>query len=103
MFSLGSLNINGLSGGQKVTSAADTATQITSTETAISAIVIQAKRTNTGNVTIGGSDVSNTAGSESGIELVPGEIAVINTLDVNMWYIASDVSGDGIQYLLLKG
>ena len=97
------VHITDLSGGRKVVTTGGTREQITSTETLISGVIIQALRTNTGNVMIGGADVDVTAGSENGTELITGQTMTLYTDSLSRIWIDADNTGEGINYLILKG
>lgn len=92
-----------MTGGRKVVTTGGTREQVVTSETPCSAVVVQALRTNSGNVMIGGSDVDVTVGSENGLDLTPGQTAVINLQDLSILYIDADNNGEGVNYLLLKG
>ncbi len=96
-------NVTKLTGGRKVVTTGGTREQITSTETAIAGVIIQALRSNSGNVAIGGSDVDVTAGSENGIELVAGQTETIPCRDLSLVWIDADNNGEGVAFSLLFG
>lgn len=89
-------------GGRKTVTTPGTAVRIVSSETPCVAVMIQALSTNTGNIAVGSSDVLNTAGSEKGIELTPGQPITLSTRDLYHWFIDADMASDGIRYLLLR-
>jgi len=99
----GANNITKLSGGRKVVTTGGTREQVTTSETLTSAVIVQALRSNSGNVMIGGDDVDVTAGSENGIELTPGQTADINIIDLSLLWIDADNNGEGINFVLLDG
>lgn len=94
--------INGLCGGNKVVSVAGVAEKVVSSATPASVVIVQALSTNNGNVAIGGSDVKNAAGFESGIELVPGQSITIYLTDLSLAWADVEIGGEGIRYLIMR-
>jgi hypothetical protein len=70
------------------------------------ALVIQAAKSNVGNVYIGGAGVTKPDGSTdttTGIELEPGEMIQFMPVDnLNVYYYICDNAGDDILYLILE-
>lgn len=73
---------------------AGTAVQLASN--AVNGAVIQAPSTNTGNVYIGGSDVSSTV---FGAELQPGQMVGLAISNTNIIYIDAATNGDDVSVL----
>lgn len=96
-------SIKGLKGGRKVCTVGGTAEKLAAVETACGGVLIQALRTNSGNVTVGGPDVDSTPGTENGIELVPGQSQFIPIDDISKVWIDADNNGEGVQYSLYNG
>jgi len=61
-------------------------------------VTIIAKKTNTGSIYIGGSDVSSTV---YGVELDANESITIAVGNTNLIYIDASVSGEGISYVAI--
>jgi hypothetical protein len=99
----GTMQIVGISGGRKVVAAGGTREQVTANETHITAVIVQALRSNSGNVMVGGSDVDVTVGSENGIELSAGQSETLWITDLSLLYIDADNTGEGISYSILRG
>jgi len=95
--------VSGLLGGRKIVTTSGTRVQITATSTPCQGVIVQSLRSNTGNISVGGSDVLGTLGSESGIEITPGQTITIFCKDLNMIWLDSDVNGEGAQYLIMQG
>jgi len=95
--------ITGLSGGRKVVPSAGTPVSLSSTSVACTAVVIQPLSSNAGIITAGGSDVSCAIGAENGIALIPGQPMTIPINDLMRVFIDADISGEGVQFLTLKG
>ena len=58
-------------------------------------ITIIAYPTNTGNVYIGASDVTNSSGSKRGVILLPAGMVKLSVSNLNKVYINADTNGDG--------
>ena len=95
--------ISGLSGGRKVNVTGGTRVQLSSTEAPCNAIIIQALRSNVGNVAVGGSDVSISVGSENGLVLAPGQTITLNVNNITRIWIDAANNTEGVNYLLIKG
>lgn len=102
MFDNPSAVITGLSGGRKLVAAAGTPVQLSSTKALCVGVVIQALRSNSGNISVGGFDVSGVLGAENGVELVPGQTITVFCHDLRVIWLDADVSAQGVQYLMLK-
>jgi len=83
--------------GQKNVSSAGTAEALGSATDIIS-VTIKAKSSNTGNIYVGGSDVS----SSNGLILEPGDAVSLDINDLSTVYIDADTNGEGVSYLALK-
>lgn len=101
------LAANQLGDGRSVSFTAATAAQITTTETRVGWIVVQALATNTKPLTIGASTVvhGTAAGTgRRGLTLNPGESTpndfYIN--DISKIYVDVEVTGEGVQYFFGK-
>ena len=79
--------------GQKNVSAAGTAERLVTASTPIRSVVVTAKRTNTGNIFIGGSDVDST-----GDIIAPGSNRSVPIDNLNKVFIDSAVSGEGVSF-----
>ncbi len=91
-----------LSGGREVVVTAGVPVQLSSTSIPCSGVIIQSLRSNSGNISVGGSDVSGALGSENGVELVIGQTVTLPVNDLSRIWIDADSSGDGAQFLILK-
>lgn len=82
----------------KVLNVATAGTRVRLTAFACREVTIIAKKTNTGSIYVGGSDVSKTA---YGVELSPNESFTFNVSNANLLYIDADVTGEGVSYVAL--
>ena len=80
--------------GNKNVTAAGTAVALVSSSTPCQAVDVSAKRTNTGNIFIGGSGVDST-----GRILAPGDSISLDIKDVQAVFIDSAVSLEGVTFL----
>lgn len=83
--------------GQKNVTTAGTRVALVSSATPTIQVLIQAKRTNTGRIYVGGSTVTND--DTTGIYLNAGDGIVIETTDVSKLYINSTVNGEGVTFV----
>jgi hypothetical protein len=83
--------------GQVNVTTAGTAVALGTTNDIIS-VVIKAKSSNTGNIYVGGSNVS----SSNGLILSAGDAVSLDINNLSSVYIDSDVNGEGVSYLALK-
>lgn len=95
--------ISALSGGRKTVPTAGTRVQLSATPVSCQGVIVQALRSNAGNVAVGGPDVSSSSGGENGVEIVAGQTITLFVKDLSLVYIDADNNGDGVQYLLLYG
>lgn len=95
--------IASISGGRKTVAVAGVPERLSSTEVSCTGVIIQALRTNSGNVAVCGSDVSVQAGGESGISLVAGQTITLFMKDLKGIWIDSANNNEGVSYLTLKG
>lgn len=85
--------------GGKSVAAAGTPVQLSSTSIKCSAVVITARKGNTGSVAYGfDNTVRATAGSEVGAILTPGSSVAIDTRDVSNIWIDASVNGEGVGF-----
>lgn len=94
--------IGHLSGGKKTVTNAGTAECLVSSTKPCAGVIIQALRTNTGFIFIGGTDVLGTAGSENGISITPAQTIMIPANNLNVIYLDATVSGEGVTYIRMK-
>ena len=93
----------GIGGGRAVVTTATTAVVLTSTDTSVAWVIIQAETDNTGKVAVGDSGVVAAIGTQSnGVILTAGESVTLPVADLNALYIDSTVSGDGVTYFYGK-
>ena len=86
---------------EKTVSAAGTAEALASSSQRVESLSVIAKTGNTGQVYVGGSDVS----SATNDGLAPGDTLIIpsiNRLDLNNLYLDVDVSGEGVDFYAVK-
>ena len=83
------------SGGKTVTTAG-TRVQLSTSSVNCIDLIVQAKRSNTGRIYIGGSDVAND--DAHGIYLTAGQSISLNITNLNQVYLDSSVSGEGVAY-----
>jgi hypothetical protein len=95
--------ITELKGGRKVVTTGGTAEQLTATDTNCQGAILQALRTNTGTVAVGGSDVNIAAGGENGIILTAGQTMTLFTTNLTRIWIDAENDSEGVNYLVLKG
>jgi hypothetical protein len=95
--------ISNLSGGRKLVTTAGTRVQLSTSSVPCQGLIIQSLRSNSGNISIGGEDVSGTLGTENGVELSPGQTMTLFCKDVSLVWMDSDINSEGIQYLILHG
>lgn len=89
------------SGRQTVTSAG-TRVQLSSTSVKCREVTVMSETDNTGLIAVGDSSVVAAEGSQRGIILLSGGSSVVLKInDLNMIYIDSSVSGDGVTYAYL--
>jgi len=81
--------------GNKDVTASGTAESLVSVSTPCQAVDVSAKRTNTGIIYVGGSDVS----SSNGRWLYPGDSISLDVMDVNAVYLDAATTGEGVTYL----
>jgi hypothetical protein len=86
-----------LLGGRKTVTTAGTRVQLP--EGHVGQVELQALKTNTGNIAVGGAAVVAAAGSESGILLTAGQTETVDVTDLKDVWIDSTVSGEGVSYL----
>ena len=92
-----------LVGIRKVVTTAGTAVKLSDTRINCVQICLQALLTNTGNIAIGGSNVIAASGTANSITLVPGQTMTINCQNPQTIWMDSEVNGEGVSYLVLKG
>jgi hypothetical protein len=62
------------------------------------AVTVFARKSNTGTIFVGGSDVS---ASVFGVELSTNEAFTFNVANANQIYIDAEISGDGVSYVVI--
>jgi|SRR3990167_523826 len=90
-------------GGLKTVTTAGTRVQLSTSESAVKGVIIQAIETNEGYIAYGGSDVVAAAATRKGCVLAAGESILLPVHDLNKVYIDSTISGEKISYLPIKG
>lgn len=103
----GNLKVSGsLTGGSltptngivTITTATSTSRTQMTTLTA-TACTLQAKASNTGNIYLGGSTVTNSSGSNEGLLLEPGDTySTVSLSNLNQVYVATDTANDKVKY-----
>lgn len=84
--------------GRKTVSSSGTPVQLSGTSTECKRIDIVALSANSGQVAIGGSTVVAASGSESGAIILPTGSYTLFVTNLNLIYIDSAVSGEGVSY-----
>ena len=83
---------------RKTVTTAGTRVQLSSSSVPILKVVIQALQANTGFIAVGGSTVVAASGTERGYILAPFNAITITVSDLNLIYLDSTVSGEGVSY-----
>jgi len=84
---------------RKVVTTAGTRVQLSDTSVACKRLDIMAETDNTGNIAIGNVAVVALAGSEEGIILNAGQTYTFYVTNLNLIYLDSTVSGDGVTFV----
>ncbi len=85
--------------GAKNVTLAGTAEALASS-TSCAWVVIQAKRTNTGRIYVGGASVPND--DTGGLYLTAGDSVTVDVLNLSQVYVNSTVTGEGVTYVYSK-
>lgn len=85
-------------GGTKTVAAAGTPEQLTTTDTPVKRVWIQALDTNTDAIVVGGKDVDETSASRKGIALFATQGQWLNINNLNKVYVDVAVGGEGVHY-----
>lgn len=91
---------SGIGHGVKTVTTAGTDVVLASTTPCVS-VTIQAQTDNTGVIAVGGSGVDATIATGTGNVLEAGESISMDISNLNLIYIDSTVSGDGVRYTYL--
>ena len=95
--------VPGIGGGRATVTTATTAEVLTTANTSVAWVIIQAETNNTGLIAVGDSSVVAAAGTQSnGVILSAGESVTLPVADINDLYIDSTVSTDGVMYFYGK-
>jgi hypothetical protein len=87
--------------GQKNVSTAGTAVCLVSESTPCAGVIIQAKRTNTGRIYVGGVAVPNN--DTGGVYLAAGDVLTIQeSQNLNQHYLNSTVDNEGVTYTYFR-
>jgi hypothetical protein len=89
-------------GGVKNVTTAGTQVQLSATEAPVQGVIIQSYEDNTGNIAVGGSDVTEAKATRVGVILQPGGEITLAVRDLNVVWIDSAVNGEGVSYLPIK-
>lgn len=85
--------------GGKSVAVAGTPVQLSATSTRCDAVILTARKGNTGSIAYGFSNtVRATAGAEVGAILTPGSSVVIETMDVANVWIDATTNGEGVGF-----
>jgi hypothetical protein len=87
--------------GQRTVTTAGTAVQLSTVSVPCYEIAIQAKRTNTGRIYIGGAGIGNN--DTGGVMLNAEDIYTDYVTDLQQIYINSSVDGEGVTYIYKDG
>lgn len=85
--------------GNKAVATAGTAEALVSASTPCAWVVITAAPANTGNITVGDSNVVAAADAEAGVTLAAGDSLTLPVLDLSIVFIDATVSGDEVGFL----
>lgn len=86
-------------GGRKAVTTAGTRVRITTTETPIEGVLIQAEESNSGNIVVGGSDVVAAEATRVGFALDALQSIFLPIKDLSIVYLDSTANGDAVSYL----
>ncbi len=92
-------------GGIKAVTTAATRVQLSTTEFACEAVIIQALEANTGHIVVGGGDVVASAASRVGFRLPSGSNptpVVLPVKDLSLIWLDATVSGEGVCFCPLR-
>jgi hypothetical protein len=87
--------------GRKTVTAAATAEALSTSNSRIISVVIQALPSNTNEVVVGDSSVVAAVGTRKGLALNPGESLVLNIDQLSDVYLDVETNGEGVSYLAL--
>ena len=90
---------NGVDVGRKVVATAGTAEALSTSNTRIFSVAIQAETDNTGLVVVGDSTVVAALATRKGIALNAGDSITLDVAQLSNIYIDVTVNGDGVTYL----
>lgn len=85
--------------GRKTVSSAGTRVQLTTSPTAVTRVVLEALRTNSGIVVVGGSNVVAAQGTRQGISLASGDTVTMHVNDLSDIYVDAVTNDDGVSYM----
>jgi hypothetical protein len=85
--------------GTKAVTTAGTRVALVAESTPCRMVQIQAKPENTDTVVVGASTVVAASGTRRGIALVPGQSVALRVTDLNVLYLDSVVSGEGVSFV----
>ena len=91
------MNYGTVGTGRKVCASAGTREQFSAQ--ACKMVMIQAEDSNTGDVVIGGAAVVEADNTRQGINVYPGAIITLYVSNMNLLYLDSEVSGDGVHFM----
>lgn len=95
-----SVSVNStISDGRKTITVAGTREQLSSSSIPAKKVVIQALQTNTGMISVGGLTVVAASGVERGYIIPPFNSITIMVTNLNLIYLDSTVSGEGVSYI----
>lgn len=90
-------------GNTKLVATAATRVQLSASSVPVEGVVIQALESNTGRICVGGSDVVESKSSARiGVVLLQGDSISIGVKDLNIVWLDSSVSGEGVSYMPFK-
>ncbi len=88
-----------LNNGAKNVTTAGTAVQLSTSSLPCEELLIQAKRTNTGRIYVGGLGITND--DTTGVYLLAGQTIPMTPQNLNRVYLNSSVNGEGVTYTYL--
>lgn len=91
---------NGVDVGRTVVTTAGTAVQLSTSNTRIFSVAIQAETDNTGVIVVGDSSVVAAQATRKGLALNAGDTVTLDVAQLSNIYLDSTVNGDGVTYLV---
>ena len=88
-----------LDSGRQTVSSAGTRVQLSSTDTPVKRVVVEAFRINPGIVVVGGQNVVASQSTRQGISLASGDTVTLYVNNLTDIYVDAATSGDGVSFI----